>query len=181
MQNLNITATLTRRLLAFFYDVLLLLGVLFAVSACAVAINKGEAVTHPAYYLSLILTAFVFFGWFWTHGGQTLGMRTWKIKITSDHSNKVSWKQAAIRFISVLVVLIPTMVGLIWWFSDTTMRPAAVLAMLPVMFGLIWLLFDQQRLAWHDKLSKTRLISLKAKDKADKLIQTTDESESVSG
>ena len=61
------------------------------------------------------------------------------------------------------------------------MRPAAVLAMLPVMFGLIWLLFDQQRLAWHDKLSKTRLISLKAKDKADKLIQTTDESEGVSG
>ena len=171
MQNLNITATLTRRLLAFFYDVLLLLGVLFAVSACAVAINKGEAVTHPAYYLSLILTAFVFFGWFWTHGGQTLGMRTWKIKIISDNGDRISWKQSAIRFVTALVVIIPAMMGLTWWFSDTKPRLTAVLVMLPAMLGLLWLLFDQERLAWHDKLSKTRLISLKAKDKTDKTAQ----------
>ena len=181
MQKITITATLARRLLAFLYDVLLLLGVLFAVSACAVAINKGEAVTHPAYYLSLILTTFVFFGWFWTHGGQTLGMRTWKIKITSDNGDKVSWKQSAIRFVTALVALLPAMMGLIWWFDDTKLRLVAILAMLPVMLGLLWLLFDQERLAWHDKLSATRLISLKAKDLADKSIQTADESENSSG
>jgi len=166
MQNLSITATVTRRLLASFYDVLLLLGILFAVSACAVAINKGVAVTHPAYYLSLFLTAFVFYGWFWTHDGQTLGMRTWKIKIISDKGDKVSWKQSAIRFTSALVVSLPAITGLIWLFTDDNKRFWAVLALLPLVSGLIWLLYDRERLAWHDKLSATRLISLKAQDKA---------------
>jgi len=134
-----IAASLIRRLLAIFYDVLLLLGVLFIVSACAVAINRGEAVTHPAYYLSLILTTFVFFGWFWTHGGQTLGMRTWKIKIISDQAGNLTWKQSAIRFL------------------------AAALSLLPAGIGLFSLLFDSERLTWYDKLSSTRLISLKHK------------------
>ena len=141
MQNEYINASLVRRLLAIFYDLLLLLGVLFAVSACAVAFNKGEAVSHPAYYLVLIATAFVFFGGFWTHGGQTLGMRTWKIKIITDNGNKVTWKHAAIRFC------------------------AATLALIPAGIGFLWMLIDSERLAWHDRLSATRLISLKAPKK----------------
>ena len=134
-------ASLTRRLLAIFYDFLLLLGVLFAVSAVAVAINRGQAVTHPLYYLALIATAFVFYGWFWTHGGQTLGMRTWKIKIVTNNGDKVTWKQSAIRFV------------------------AAAVAFLPAGIGLLWMLFDSNRLAWHDKMSSTRLISLKSSKK----------------
>jgi len=133
-------ASLTRRLLAIIYDLLLLLGVLFTVSGCAVAINRGEAVTHPLYYLALIATTFVFYGWFWTHGGQTLGMRTWKIQIVNDEGHDLSWKQAAVRF------------------------AAAFIALLPAGIGLIWMLFDSKRLAWHDKLSATRLISLKASE-----------------
>jgi len=141
MQKKYVTASLIRRLLAIFYDLLLLLGVLFAVSACAVALNKGEAVDHPAYYLVLIATTFVFFGGFWTNGGQTLGMRTWKIKIVADNAKKVTWKHAAIRFC------------------------AAALALIPVGIGLLWMLFDSERLAWHDRLSATRLISLKVPKK----------------
>jgi len=141
MQKKYVTASLIRRLLAIFYDLLLLLGVLFAVSACAVALNKGESVSHPAYYLVLIATTFVFFGGFWTHGGQTLGMRTWKIKIIADNGNKVTWKQAAVRFC------------------------AAAVALIPVGIGFLWMLIDSERLAWHDRLSATRLISLKVPKK----------------
>ena len=148
MQKKIITATLTRRLLALFYDVLLLLGVLFAVSALAVALNKGEAVTHPGYYLSLILTTFVFFAWFWKHGGQTLGMRTWKIKIISDIDDKITWRQSAIRFIT------------------------AAAALLPAGLGLLWVLFDREGLAWHDRLSNTRLVSLKAIEQAENTAQS---------
>ncbi len=139
MHTKPIAASLVRRLLALLYDVLLLLGVLFAVTAIAVALNTGEEVTHPAYYVCLVLTTFAFFGWFWTHGGQTLGMRTWKLKIISDISDSLTWKQAAIRF------------------------AAAAVALLPAGIGLIWVLFDPNKLAWHDRLSKTRLISLKVK------------------
>ena len=135
-------SSLTRRLMAMFYDFLLLLGVLFAVSACAVAINHGQAVTHPVYYLTLLATTFVFYGWFWTHGGQTLGMRTWKVQIITDKGEDVAWKQAAVRF------------------------AAAIVALLPAGIGLLWMLFDRDKLAWHDKLSATRLISLKVDKKS---------------
>ncbi len=138
MKTKSNAASFTRRLLALLYDLILLLAVLFAISAIAVAINKGEAATHPAYYLCLLLTTFVFFGWFWTHGGQTLGMRTWKIKIINDIDESLTWKQALIRF------------------------AAAALALIPAGIGLIWVLIDKESLAWHDRLSKTRLISLKA-------------------
>lgn len=141
MHNKTASASLTRRLLAIFYDLLLLIGVLFVVSAGAVALNRGEAVTHPLYYVALAATAFLFFGGFWTHGGQTLGMRTWKIQLIANDQEKVTWKQAAIRFVS------------------------AALSLLPAGLGFLWMVFDPNRLTWHDKLSATQLISLKPRKK----------------
>lgn len=129
-------ATLLRRLAAIFYDVLLLLGVLFAASAIAVAINHGKAVSHPAYYASLVLISFIFFGWFWTHGGQTLGLRTWRLQLIHKNSGEVTWQQAAIRFI------------------------AAFISFLPACAGFIWILFDKKGLALHDHLSATRIVKL---------------------
>ena len=152
IQTKTTTASLKRRLLALMYDFLLLLGILFAISACAVAINRGEAVDHPIYYLSLIITTFVFFGWFWTHGGQTLGMRTWKIQIISDEGDDLTWKQAAIRFSLSTIVLLPTIIVITWalngfaWYYIT-------FALLGAAIGLKWLLMDANGLAWHDKLS----------------------------
>lgn len=129
-------ATLLRRFAAIFYDLLLLLGVLFVVSAIAVAINQGTAVTHPLYYVSLAFISFMFYGWFWTHGGQTLGLRTWKLQITGKNQEAVTWKQAAIRFI------------------------AAFASFLPAGAGFFWMLLDKDRLTLHDQLSSTCIIKL---------------------
>lgn len=129
-------ATLLRRIAAIFYDVLLLLGVLFAASAIAVAINHGNAVSHPAYYASLLALTFIFYGWFWTHGGQTLGLRTWNLKLTNKNTNKITWKQAAVRFLCAFV------------------------SFLPAGAGFFWMLIDKEGLALHDRLSATRIIKL---------------------
>lgn len=129
-------ATLLRRIGAIFYDVLLLLGVLFAASAIAVAINHGKAVSHPAYYASMLAITFIFYGWFWTHGGQTLGLRTWKLKLTNETTDKITWKQSAVRFL---------------W---------AFVSFLPAGVGFFWMLFDKDGLALHDRLSATRIIKL---------------------
>lgn len=136
MKHQHANATLFRRLAANFYDLLLLLGVLFVVSAIAVAINNGVAVKHPAYYLALFLVSFFFLGWFWTHSGQTLGLRTWRLQLISESSEIVTWKQAALRFVF------------------------GFLAYLPAGLGLLWMLIDKDNLALHDKLSSTRLIRL---------------------
>ncbi len=127
-------ASLLRRIAAIFYDLLLLTGVLFTVSAVAVAVNKGTAVTHPLYYLCLILATFVFYGWFWTNGGQTLGLRTWRLKVIGNSGESLSWKDAAIRF------------------------AASWIAFLPAAAGLLWILFDRDKLALHDRLSSTKVV-----------------------
>lgn len=52
-------------------------------------------------YIALIL--FVFFGWFWTHQGQTLGMRAWRLKVITHDGKNISWAGAARRFILAVI------------------------------------------------------------------------------
>jgi len=124
-----------RRLAVVFYDTLLLLAILFFATAIALPFNKGEAFTnsnilYPGYLLGI---SFLYFGWFWTHGGQTPGLKTWKLRALDFNQHPISWKQAFFRFIF----------GLLSW----------------IVFGagFFWILIDKKKLSWHDHLSKTRL------------------------
>ena len=127
---------LLRRLGTIVYDALLLLAVLFFATAILLPFNAGEAfsskhVFYPAY---LIIVSFLFYAWFWIHGGQTLGMRAWKIKLHSADGRPMNWRRAAMRF---------AVAGLSW----------ACLGL-----GFVWCLFDPQRRCWHDAASNTRLV-----------------------
>ena len=137
------SAGLLRRLMAIFYDLFLLAAILFLATAIFSAIfNSGEALdkgtpytTLLSFYLAGII--FVYFGWFWTHGGQTLGMKTWKVKLISNTSQTISWKQVLIREITTIIFL-----GL----------------------SFIWSIFDKQKRCWHDISSNTTLIDLRDAD-----------------
>ncbi len=100
-------ASLFRRLAAMVYDGLLLLAVLFVSTAIVLPLTGGEAVGagNPVFMTYLFLVSFFFFAWFWTHGGQTLGMRAWKIRVQRLDGGPISWSQALLRY----------MVGLISW------------------------------------------------------------------
>ena len=118
------------------YDALLLLAVLFLATALALPFNAGQAFAGGqfAYPIYLLAVGFGFYAWFWTHGGQTLGLRAWKIKLRTIDGQLPTWRHAAIRFLA----------GLLSW---------ACLGL-----GFFWCLIDKNRLCWHDYLSKTRLI-----------------------
>ena len=145
--------TLVKRLFAIAYDLLLLTALLFAVGVLVAgimtfAVNEGNAITdeHPFYLTSqliilsvLLFAGYLFFGWFWVHGGQTLGMKTWRIQLTTINNENISWKQAAIRFL------------------------VAIVSWLIVGMGFIWSLFDKEKRTWHDMLSDTKLIQLPKK------------------
>jgi len=130
-----------RRMAAVFYDAMLLLAVLFFATALILPFNKGEAFSanqlfYPAY---LLFVSFVFYGWFWTHGGQTLGLRAWQLRLSSEDEQAVSWSRAALRFL------------------------CAILSWACFGLGFIRCLFDKNGQAWHDSLSKTRLSQLPRK------------------
>ena len=126
---------LFRLLAAIVYDLILLLAVLFAATALVLPLNAGEAFTgrqflYPIYLLGV---SFLYYGWFWTHGGQTLGLKAWKIKVLTRNRETINWQQAGLRFFAA---------GLSW---------------LCFGLGFLWMLVDNNRLSWHDHLSKTAL------------------------
>ena len=134
-------AGLLRRLGAMLYDGLLLLGVLMMATALFLPFTGGEAVDarqHPVLefaYRAMLLVLFVgFFGLFWTRSGQTLGMASWRIRVEREDGTLLGW-------------------------GDTLRRLAwALVSLLPLGLGLLWVLFDPQRRAWHDRLSRTRVV-----------------------
>lgn len=131
----NSAPGLFRRLAAIVYDLLLLGAVLFAATAAILPFNSGDAFRPDQYFYPayLIGVSFLFFGWFWTHGGQTLGMRAWKIKVLTADRNPINWRQAALRFFS------------------------ALLSWLILGLGFWWILLDKQKRGWHDRLSQTQI------------------------
>lgn len=140
---LPVRAGLLRRLGAMLYDSLLLLAVLMVATALFLPLAGGEAVdpgTHPVlvltYRLVLLLLVVGFYGLFWTRRGQTLGMASWRLRVEREDGRLLTW-------------------------ADTLRRLAcALLALLPFGLGFAWILLDPQRRAWHDRLSRTRVVVL---------------------
>jgi uncharacterized RDD family membrane protein YckC len=131
---------LLRRLAAIFYDSWLVVGIwlLGVIIDTFVRDEKGLglAISHLPLQLFFIVAPLLFFGWFWTHGGQTLGMRAWRLKLLADSGEPVSARQAIVRFF------------------------AACLSALVLALGYLWVLFDRDRKSWHDHISGTRLVML---------------------
>ena len=130
---------LLRRLGAMFYDSLLLFAILFMLSYPYVWLTGGKnpgMIVKTAYQIYLLAICFFFFAGFWTHGGQTLGMRTWGIRVVRHDGAPVTWTDALKRFAFAWVSLL--CLGL----------------------GFLWVLYDRDKLTWHDWLSGTRLMRL---------------------
>ena len=136
-------AGLIRRLLAICYDLFLLIALLFVATAVAMIFNDGKAIEpgqllYPFYIVYLLVISFGFFGWFWTHGGQTLGMKTWKMKLQQNNGDEITWPLALVRFAT------------------------AMLSWLAVGLGYLWSLYDPQRRSWHDIATGCVLIDLRS-------------------
>lgn len=130
------------RLLAMIYDGLLLLAVLMMATLPVVLIIGGppqSVVARLGLQLYLLAIIVSFFVWFWTHGGQTLGMRSWRLKLVAGNGGAVSHPMALKRLVAVL------------------------LSLLAVGLGYFWIVLDPHKRAWHDILSNTRLIRLPKK------------------
>ncbi len=107
-----------RRLMAMLYDSFLVIAVMFAISAVAVALNGGTAVGSPIFYVVLMLVPPCFYLWFWTHGGQTLGMSAWQLRLTGPDQKLVTVWQCLKRMVLAIVTLAPFGLGLLWILID---------------------------------------------------------------
>jgi len=154
-----IPASLARRLAALVYDSLLMFAVLIIASALTLPFTGGKGTEHyhpllTIYFLGII---FLFNGWFWTHGGQTLGMRAWRIQILQRNGEAICWKLAFIRFLLSLPFWAFVLVTLIAGSNkiDLGINLEAVPGWVLYSIVVVWLLVDQQPDNWRDRLGKT--------------------------
>ncbi|MEZ5594612.1 MAG: RDD family protein [Gammaproteobacteria bacterium] len=106
-------ATLLRRLAALLYDGLLLFGVIFTGTVVLLPFTNGHAIEpgNPAYQAYLLGLVGLFYGWCWTHGGQTLGMKAWHIRVQTVQGHMLSWEQAGLRLLCALLSWLPLGLG----------------------------------------------------------------------
>ena len=126
---------LPRRLAALVYDSLLLFSLLFVATAPVLFLTGGEAVgpNQPAFTGYLLAVSYVYLGWCWTRGGQTLGMRAWRMRVRTRDGRPLGWRSSLARFAAALVSI------------------GAAGA------GLLWAAFDRDGMSLHDRLSGTAL------------------------
>lgn len=79
-------------MLCLLYDFLLLFAIIFMASLLFVPLfsNIEPAYFKPFYQFYLLTVMGVYFIWFWTHGGQTLAMQTWKLRIVDTKGNGIT-------------------------------------------------------------------------------------------
>jgi uncharacterized RDD family membrane protein YckC len=132
------TAGVLRRLAAGCYDALLLGALWMATTLAVVAVRGGQPVPagEPGYQLLLLVVAALFFITSWLRGGQTLGMRAWRLRVERESGEALDARAGILRFLGGL------------------------LSVATGGIGLLWLWVDRDELTWHDRLAGTRVVVL---------------------
>jgi uncharacterized RDD family membrane protein YckC len=132
----NPLAPLLIRVAAMIYESLLIVAVIL-VAALPFLMLLGNAEVgwrHFVFQLYLAGVLLLYFSAFWMRSGQTLAMKTWRIRLVGPGGGRLSFKQSVSRFALALSGLL--LAGAGFW----------------------WALFDRDRQFLHDRLLGTRLV-----------------------
>jgi uncharacterized RDD family membrane protein YckC len=126
------------RLLAMLYDFFPVLGLWFLTGALAMLVHGGEPIYGDTLagwleLLALWLVTGAYATLSWRRGGQTLGMRPWRLRVTAADA-KPAWRQLWIRY------------------------AVGTLSLLLAGAGFWWAWFDRERRTWHDRASGTGMV-----------------------
>ena len=73
--------------------------------------------------------------WMLSNYGATVGMMVLKIKITKENGDKITYKDAILRYF------------------------ASILSGIVLALGYLWMLWDVKKQTWHDKIAKTVVVN----------------------
>ncbi|MFC3193111.1 RDD family protein [Marinicella sediminis] len=94
---------LWKHLAALVYDIFPILAIWLITSLIFVMFRGGEEIKPETLWFQIILLAevYFYFAYSWKTGGQTLGMRAWKLGI--EHHRELSWPQVSLRFMAGVI------------------------------------------------------------------------------
>jgi len=86
-------------------------------------------------FLFILLIQFVYFGYFWSKSGQTIGMKLLNMKVVRQDGEQLTFLRAGLR----------GSVG--YWISSLVFN-----------LGFLWAAFDEEKETWHDKIFETWVV-----------------------
>ena len=114
---MDVICPLWRRLIALVYDLVATLAIVMVVGLLCQLATRGQVITtgsqvHIAWWYQPLQAGVVaaYFVVSWLRGGQTLGMRPWRIRVTAGDGRRISARQALVR---VLVAALPLLLLLL--------------------------------------------------------------------
>lgn len=131
----NETPKLARRVVCMLYEGLVVFSILLIgfLLPQIVFHSFGLTLSGRLLMLHIFLLLMIYFSWCWLNGGQTLPMKTWKMRIVNMDGGKIRPLQAILRYLAA-------------WPS--------------VLFfgvGIFWALLDKDKQFLHDRLAGSRI------------------------
>lgn len=142
------------------YEAMLMFGVLFISGWLFAALLEQRHALYLRTVLQdwLFLVIGLYFVWFWIHGGQTLAMKTWRIRLETSDGKELTVKRAIGRYLLSWLWIVPGLAAA-WALGAKNW----MLVLIPAANILLWALsiyLDPQRQFLHDRLAGTRIVGV---------------------
>lgn len=147
---------LLRRMGAWLYDGLLAAAIALVASIPMTLLHPWTGGAEPfATRAVLFLVLGLYFSWSWSRG-QTLAMKTWRIRLVDRHGQPLRQAHALLRYALCWVWLLPPLAAMAY-----LKLPVSQMAAPAIGWIVLWALASRlhpQRQFWHDAWAGTRLI-----------------------
>ena len=118
--------------------------------------------TRLAFQLLLFVIGLGFFGYSWTHGGQTLGMRVWRLRVRRGDGAALRWPIAGLRYAVMLLtwfaVLLPALLQIPSLAARLHAERVMIAGLAYSAFAILLMLLDRRRRAPCDWAARTEVI-----------------------
>lgn len=132
----NEPPNITRRLVCMLYEGLVVFSILLIGFLIPQIVFSafGMSLSGRMLILHILVLLMVYFVWCWLNGGQTLPMKTWKLRIANPDGSPLRPAQAMLRYLAA-------------W-------PSILLGGI----GLFWAIFDSEKQFLHDRIAGSRIV-----------------------
>ena len=157
------TPGLWRRMACFAYEGVLLFGVVMIAGYLFSSLTQQRNAMLGRHGLQafLFVVLGIYFVWFWSHGGQTVAMKAWHIRVVDQSGGAVSQPRALLRYLLSWLWFMPAL--LLLWLSGSS-GPGTTFGILfaGVLAYVLLARLHPRRQFLHDVVCGTRLVTHRA-------------------
>lgn len=152
--------TVRRRLAALLYESVLLFGVVFVAGlAFSLVLQQRNGYTHHRLMAAWIaLVAGVYFVGLWHRGGQTLPMKTWRLRVIGPDGAPPSLARATLRYLAAWLWFLPPLA--LYPLLHLTVPHTLVLEAVWFVLWTACARFMPGRQFLHDRIAGTRIVAV---------------------